>query len=238
MRTIAIVEDSTDDVEHLKECLQKYGAENGEMFNIFTFKDGVDFLDGYKSIYDLVFMDIDLPMMNGMRTSEKLRSLDAEVVLIFTTNLAQFAIKGYDVNAVDFIVKPYSYEVFRHKLSRALKTLREKAEERLFLKVDGGIRVLRRNDILYVEIIGHNLYYHTESDVISCRGSLAKVMQQPFFKEGFAQCNKCYLVNLSLIEKIEGYNVYIGKDVVRISRPKKVIFMQELARYYADKGKQ
>lgn len=233
VRNIAIVEDSENDIEYLRGSIDKYTQESGEQFNIFVFKDGAAFLDGYKPVYDLVFMDIEMPVMDGMRAAQKLRGVDSSVSLIFITNLAQFAIKGYEVNAVDFIVKPYAYDVFRHKFERALTKIERKNEERLYLKTESGVCILYRKDVMYVEVIGHYLYYHTALGVICCRGSLKYIMDMPFFKVGFAQCNKCYLANLALIKKIDGYNVYIGEEVLKISRPKKVKFMQELASFYA-----
>ena len=109
MLRIAIVEDDEKYADLLQEYLKKYGEERSEEFCCVMHKNAVVFLNNYKANYDIVFMDIDLPHMNGMTASQKLREVDKQVVLVFVTNLAQMAIKGYEVNAYDFIVKPVSY---------------------------------------------------------------------------------------------------------------------------------
>lgn len=236
MRNIAIIEDREGDFNVLSDCIKQYEVQTHEKFSVFHFKDGEDFLDGYKPIYDLVFMDIELPMMSGMTAAVKLRALDPVVQIVFVTNLAQYAIKGYEVDAVDFIVKPYSYEVFARKFARALKRAPLGGNDRFFVKTENGVRLLMRSEILYVDVIGHYIYYHTLSDVIRCRGSLLNLIEQPFFQIGFAYCNKCYLVNLGQVRKVEGFDLYVGDEILKISRPKKNKFMAELSAFYANGG--
>ena len=122
MLRCAIVEDSPRELEHLKECLARYSAERDIPLETTAFGDAASFLEHYRADYDIVFMDIELPGINGMEAAHRLREIDQQVILIFVTNMAQFAVKGYEVDALDYIIKPAQYgplsiEVQGHKLT-------------------------------------------------------------------------------------------------------------------------
>ena len=88
MFNIAIVEDDSAAMALMESSLLKYGKENNVQFNIFKFGGTISFLTNYHGNYDVVFMDIELPDLNGMAAAKKLREIDKNVVLIFVTNLA------------------------------------------------------------------------------------------------------------------------------------------------------
>ena len=236
LKNIVIVEDCKEDAVTLTGFIERYAKESGEKFNITVFCDGLDFLDNYKPVYNIVFMDIEMPMMDGMKAAHRLRELDWRVQLVFVTNLAQFAIKGYEVNAADYIVKPYDYAVFENKFRRVLARVPAPQDDFIALRTDGGILVLHPEELLYVEVSGHYLYYHTTRDTYRLRGSLQQVAEQEFFAGRFSMCNKCYLVNLAMVRKVEDMELYIGDEVLKISRPRRAKFMQELTNYYAGGG--
>ncbi len=118
---IAIVEDTDADAENLESCINRYMKENNLCCTVKRFKDGMDFLDKYSSIYDLIFMDVDMPYKNGINVSAKLREIDEAVTLVFVTRLKQYAIDGYSVDASDFLLKPIVYDVFAFHFKRVLK---------------------------------------------------------------------------------------------------------------------
>ena len=91
---IAIVEDDPDHAGLLVDYVKKYERETGGVCNTRVFGNAIDFLSGYTAAYDVVFMDIEMPMMNGMTAAKKLRELDGEVCLIFITAMSRYALKG------------------------------------------------------------------------------------------------------------------------------------------------
>ena len=109
MYRIAIVEDEKEFREQLQEYLKRYGVENNIVFQIDVFEDGSDILEHYQKNYDMVLLDIEMPKVNGMDAAERIREMDEEVVLMFITNMAQYAIRGYSVGALDFVMKPITY---------------------------------------------------------------------------------------------------------------------------------
>lgn len=229
----AIVEDNSVDAGKLKGFLERFAEENGEDFAITVFKDAADFLDGYRQIYDMVFMDIELPGLDGMAAAHKLRAVDGEITLIFVTNMARFAVKGYEVDAADYLVKPVHYGEFELKLKRIIRRHKEADESILVMRQSGYLRLLLR-EIRYIEVQGHTLIFHTENGVENSSGSLLKT-EEKLAGKGFLRCNKCYLVNQRHIVAVEGYTLKMtGGEEVQISRPRKKAFMSELAEAMGD----
>ena len=128
---VAIVEDEQIHQDTLKNYLQRYESENGVSFHIDVFANPILLLENYKPVYDLIFMDIQMPDINGMDTARRLRAMDQNVLLIFVTSLAQYAIEGYEVAAVDYILKPVQYFSFAMRLTRAIWRINAEAGEAL-----------------------------------------------------------------------------------------------------------
>ena len=131
---IAIVEDCDEDAAVLTEHIQRYSNESGCRFEINRIVTALDFVSDYRPIYDLIFFDIIMPGMNGMEAAKRIRKIDRSVVLAFVTNMAQYAVEGYEVEASAFILKPTSYEAFREKIIKLVK-LSEKAHKKAPLLV-------------------------------------------------------------------------------------------------------
>lgn len=228
MYKFAIVEDNQDAADKLSGFLERYAQENGEVFELKVFHDALDFLDGYRMVYDIVFMDIELPGIDGMEAAHRMRRLDEKVVLVFVTNMASYAVKGYEVNAADYLVKPVHYGDFELKLKRILNSYHEASEAILVVRQSGYMRLLLRK-IRYIEVQGHRLLYHTEEGVVDGGGTLLET-EEKLKDRGFLRCNKCYLVNQRHIMGINGYTLVLtGGEELQISRPRKKAFMSELA---------
>ena len=162
MLRISIVEDDEQTAKTIGRFIQKYFAQSGTEVKVEHFADAVRFLDHYDGVTDVVFMDIELPGMNGMEAVKRLRERDAEVAVIFVTNLAQYAVSGYEVNAFDFIVKPVSYGSFAMKLRRLCQYLATKRKCEICVSTRHGKILLKASEIKYVEIMRHVVTYHAE----------------------------------------------------------------------------
>ena len=120
MYQIAVVEDSSQESTSLISLLVKYEKENNLNFKIDLFQNGFLFLDEFEPNYDLIFMDIAMPGINGIDVSKKIREADEQVPLVFVTSLTQYALQGYKVGAIDYLVKPVTYDHLKITLSRVL----------------------------------------------------------------------------------------------------------------------
>ena len=235
MLRVAIVEDNDRDAEYLLSHLKRYGRENEVEIESKRFSNGILFLEQYQGQYDLIFMDIDMPAINGINVAKMLRERDNHVLLIFVMALARFAVNGYEVDAFDFIVKPLQYNFFSSKMSRAMKKLDSEQRVKLLIKSSEKTVSVFSDEIIFVDIFKHVLNFHTERGTISTRGTMKDVMES--LNDGcFAMCNKSCVVNLKYVQMIDGDEaVLTNSERLQISRPRKTEFMQQIADYYGNK---
>ena len=149
MLRIATVEDDANDLEALRTHLSRYEKENGLKFQVTEFRDGEDIVTDYSADYDLILMDIEMAFLNGMKAAEKIRELDKDVIIIFITNMPQYAIQGYKVNALDYMLKPISYFSFSESMGRALH--RVNVQEKEFITI--ALKAAKRNWILHRSVM-------------------------------------------------------------------------------------
>lgn len=230
MLSIAIVEDEEAARNALEACIKKYGEERGEEFSVVHFETASALLRNYTSSYDIVFMDIILPGLNGIAASKKLRELDKDVTLIFVTNMVNFAVRGYEVGALDFIVKPVVYDSFLMKMDRAIAVVRGRSGPKVTIHVDGMIKIVSASDICYIEVMRNSIIYHTQEGAYKVRGSM-KETESMLPSDVFVRCNVCYLVNLRYVREVSGDKVTVGRDVLHISRAKRKHFLEALTDY-------
>ncbi len=230
MLRLAIVEDTKEDSDKLLSFIERYSESNNLVLETKCFKNPVLLVDDYSSRFDVIFLDIKMPMMNGMDAAKIIREKDKNVIIIFITSLAQYAVEGYQVDALDFIVKPIEYNEFSLKFNRALLRVHQEKKRSISVNIGNNVVRLDIDSILYVESRNHKAIFHTETDQYSVRETLTTA-EQLLFDSSFSRCNNCYLVNLKYVLRIEGNECVLPKERLLISRPKKKAFQDSFVRY-------
>ena len=233
MIRIAIVEDEEAYAAQLREYLARYEAESGEELELTRFTDGDELLEGYKAQFDIILMDVQMTYVDGMTAAEEIRKTDPEVVIIFITNMAQHAIRGYAVDALDYVLKPVSYFAFTQRLERAIARMKKRARRYVTVAVKGGAQKLDVSRVYYVESQGHSLVFHTEAGLTNSTGTMKEV-QEKLEPHGFFRCNKGYLVNLEHVDSIQEGCVLVKGEALLISRGRKNEFLEALAGYVGE----
>lgn len=235
--SVAIIEDSKEDLANCLSLLDRYSKEKNVTFDIQTFENGDAFLMRFKSQYDFIILDINLSAMNGIDVARNVREKDEEVIIMFATNLAKYATRGYEVDAIDFVLKPLTYASFYLRLEKVMKKLTKKNDYFLVVPCDGGFNKININDVLYVEVIAHDIIFHlVNNDSITTSGTLKKYEEQ-LKKYWFIRCNSCYLVNAHKIKRVEKLEIQLVNDeTIAISHPKKKSFMESFRKYVLSEG--
>ena len=230
---IGILEDERDVAENIKQYIAKYFEKRGggESLELHSYADAYELLENYRADFDVLFMDIQLNMMTGMEAAECMRRQDSRGLMVCVTNLAQYAVEGYQVNAFDFILKPVDYNGFAMKLDRIARELEHRSDDVFVnLKTKDGYVRLNVARIAYVEVRAHDLIYHADGETVAVRGTLKNAASE---LEGryFSLCNSCYLVNLTCVKRANKTVVLKTGEELPISQGKRKQFLSELAKY-------
>lgn len=235
MIRIALVEDEAEVRAQLQGYVQRHTRQYGTEFAVTEFADGMELLDDYRPVYDILFLDVEMKHLDGMETARRVRELDKDVIIVFITNMAQYAIGGYAVGALDYVLKPVPYFAFSQQLLKAVSRLEKRAKRYLTVPVEGGLRRLDTASIYYLESEGHRVHFYTDEGDFSAPGAL-KTFEEKLADCPFARCNSGYLVNLAQVRELRQSTVQVGPCELQVSRPKRKAFLAALTDYIGGEG--
>lgn len=233
MIKIAVVEDDKKYRGQLVEFLDRFSKEKEYAIEITEFTDGDEIIEKYSAKYDIILMDIQMEFMDGIKAAQHIRKLDTQVVIIFITSTAQFAIKGYEVDALDYVLKPISYFQFSQRLNRAIDRMKKREDQYIAINIKGETKKCRISDIYYLESQGHTIIFHTRDGELTTYGTM-KNMEDDLSRYHFFRGNKGYLINLEHVEGIKDGCAVVADEMLVISRAKKNAFMAALSNYWGE----
>ena len=126
MYNIAICDDEQDFADEMKQYIQRYQEESGEEIRVMVFRNGLELIENYDPSTDLIFLDIQMDQMDGLETAKRIREKDEEAGIIFLTSLKQYALEGYQYQAVNYLIKPMKYIRLKTELDRWIEKCRKK----------------------------------------------------------------------------------------------------------------
>lgn len=227
---IAVIDDDAQDRAQILTCIEQYFSETGKSYEATVFEDAASFLSDYRYEFDFVILDIDMPGISGINAAKSLREKDPNVTLMFVTNMPQYAIEAYSVEAMDYVLKPVSYPDFKLKMQKAERYIARSADAPLILQTKEGTVQRMVSEIHYVESYKHYLHYHTASEAFRVRGKLSEAEERlrPYH---FARSGESYLVNLAHLKSIEGTDIIVGAERLPVSRRFRSEFLSAFTRY-------
>ena len=228
---IAVVDDSKEDAGRIVGYLKQFEKENNLIFQIKVFHASIDFLEEYRGNYDVIFLDIEMPGSDGLEVAREIRSKDQSVGIIFITSLAQYAIEGYAVHAIDFMVKPVGYCNFSMKLEKAFRFIETHREQDILINNKDGIFRLQVSDILYIEKERDYLLFHMIQECFRTRGSMRDIKEK-MNNLSFSECTSGCLVHLHYVKRIGKDSVVLtsGQELP-LSRRQKKEFTQDYIQF-------
>ncbi len=212
---IAICDDEERYRIELKTILNKL-LINADL-NIDTFDDGNILADAFAaSPYDLVFLDIEMPALDGITLAKKIRARSENVFIVFLTSHIEYALEGYEVNALRYLTKPVDIE----KLKEVIRYVQEKqgSSRQIIIKEDGEEILIDINDVIYMESMNQNVRIVTAKGEHVIRYNIGDFEEQ-LKNDGFFRIHRGYLISLSKVKKLSGNDVILdGGETLPVSR--------------------
>ena len=222
-------------VVDLKEFLYRYATETGKEFCFFSYHDGSELLANYQPDFDLIFMDIKMEKLNGLKTAEEIRKIDGPVGIFFLTSLSQYVWKGYEYGAVNYLLKPIKYGRLKMELDRFFQRYQGREEPYIsFANDTGKYKVLYKN-LRYAETDKRNVLLHFEEQEQVIYKNMKEVASLLESQRQFARCHASFVVNLAYVKSVENLEAVLTTgERVPISQPKRKEFMAKLADFWGD----
>ncbi len=228
---VAVVDDEKEYSENIKECILKYCREHNEQVNIEEFSDGIDIVSDYTADYDVIFLDVAMKHMDGLKTAELIRKMDKHVSLFFVTGCAQYAINGYEVEASGYFLKPLDYELFERGFGKCIERIKSSHGNFLTLSTDNGMDRVAVNQIVYIESQNHVMHINTLEKTYNVYETL-RDLESKLPSSRFTRCNNCYLVNLTYVTGVHGNFVCVPGAELKISRSRRKSFLREVSEFF------
>lgn len=234
MLHIAICDDEKEFAAHLKELIRRYAEETGEEIKVTLFYDGMELTERYDPTIDLIFLDIQMKLLDGLHTAERIRQMDERVGIIFLTTLIQYGLEGYKYQAANYIIKPLKYVRLKAELGQWIKKRRKEDTPSIVVSNDTGKYKIFLNSLRFVETFNRNLLLHTEQENIICYKSM-KELEGILKGQGFFRCHSSYIVNLYYVKGVKKLEIeLITGEKIPVSQPKRKEFMEQLAGYWGE----
>ncbi len=230
MINICIVEDEIEQAKLLEDYIARFAAKSGADISVDYLPDGIDLVDDYQSQYDIILLDIQMKHLDGMAAAEKIRAIDSDVIIIFITSTVQYAVQGYAVDALGYVLKPVPYAAFAQLLEKAISRVKAR-QTHVYIKVTASDRQLRLDcsTISYIESSRNNVILHCSDKDYVTAGPLKKY-EEMLSSQGFSKCHNAYIVNLSFVQAVQKEEVLLTTGFsLPISRARKKDFMAALA---------
>ena len=237
---IAICDDEAYYRSQIQKLLEQYGKERDFVFQIDEYSSGKELLEKAKKMeesYQIIFMDVDMPDMQGTDVAKALRERKNNVVFCFVTAYEQYAYAAFEVDALDYIIKPIDYDKIKRFMDKALewqefqRERQEAAKKYLILPPKQENRQVEQKDILYIEKRRNKCVVTTETDEFICYDTLQNIYTQ-LNENIFVYTHQGYIVNFYRIKEIQGNVAFLGNGKeIPVSRRHK----EELKRRFDEK---
>ena len=217
---IAICDDEKLQLELLKKYCTIWLSNNGIQAKITTYSSSEAFLFEYEDCkkFDILLLDIQMKELNGIDLAKKLREIGDNVSIIFITGVKDYVFEGYNVQAIDYILKPVDEKKFEVALNRAYKNT-QKIDPFIVVQIDNELIKLKEKDIQYIESIRHNTFFYTTNGTYQVKKGISAV-ENELTEKFFYKCHRSYIINILHIDSISKNDVKINNTIIPIARGK------------------
>lgn len=218
-----------DDEPLVLNLLENYVAKTPSLVLCGAYSNAINALEGLKTEpVDLIFLDIQMPDLSGM---EMAKIISPETRIVFTTAFEQYAVDGYKVNALDYLLKPVSYPEFLQTVEKAAKwfSRREARQDSIFVKSDYRLVQIKFSDILYIEGLRDYLKIHLAHETSPVLTLMSmKSMEAGLPSDKFIRVHKSFIINKTWIEAVDRGRIVIGKTSIPVGDNYKANFQKSI----------
>ncbi|MGN0267571.1 MAG: LytR/AlgR family response regulator transcription factor [Lachnospiraceae bacterium] len=219
MLKIAICDDRKEDRERMHSYVQQYCKKRLKPVEIQVFEHPDDLICTCEKFRPHIYiLDIVMPMVNGIQAARELRWNQPEAQILFVTSEESFALESFDVNPVNYLVKPVKKEKLFDTLDLAVKRIRLDEEKIVTIKIKGGYRMVCLDDVMYMDYRNHVVSYHLLSgETISTstlRIGFAEYLNSSHSKSDFVQCHESIAVNIRFIDKLTKTDITVRNQEI------------------------
>lgn len=230
---VSICDDEDLFLDKISQDLKRIAQDLELNISMALYQSGKEFLEGYidNPDVDIVFMDILLGNENGYKIASKIRESNQKVKIIFLTSITKYAIKGYEIGATRYLVKPVSFELLKSVFLKTIEEIRISNAEYIIEKNDDGIYKIFLSDIVYIETYGRNTIIHTKEKSIISYKTIKKHLSS--LNSKFMRCHAGIIVNLEYVVELRrnSLGMQYGQEVP-MSKSRKNEIKEALMKYF------
>lgn len=219
MINIAVCDDEKSQLEYLSDIIKKWYDTMNKPCVLSLFESAEEFWFEYgKNRFDIAVLDIQMSGQNGMELAKELRKQNDKISIIFVTGISDFIGEGYNVYAINYLLKPIDENRLFEALSAASERSNTSDNKKIVLEIDGETIAIYEDEIEYLEAFSHSTSVYTKSGALEVQSGINAVMAK-FSADKFVKCHRSYGINLKCVKLIKKYEVLLDSDkTVPISR--------------------
>jgi len=209
---IAICEDNMNDQQLLKGAIKDWANARNVIVETSCYHDAEAFIAAQPNIaFDLIFLDIEMGKMKGIELAEWIRQTDQSVLIVFLTSYSQYAVAGYEVNALHYLIKPLSQTKLIPVLDKANLFWRDSKKNTLLVSNKLGQHEILLGNIFYFALNSHTAIIHTDTEIFEFRKTLEEI--EELLPAHFIRCYRSIIINLLKVQSMRKDGVILSNSV-------------------------
>lgn len=218
----------------LASFVARYRSETGMEIQLLSYSTGEKLLKNYLLDIDLIFLEIPLRKVSGLKIAEHIKQYDKQVRIVFLTTVLSYVLEAYDVGASNYLLKPLSYEKFCKELNRVLEQKLNKEGCHFLEQNKQGLYKIYFHDVRYIETSGKSTLIHTQNNDIPSYRQM-KQFEQLFVDTPLIRCHAGYIVNLRYFQKLEDSTLILTDGThIPVSRNRRALVLSQIQHFYGD----
>lgn len=237
---IAICDDDILYMNKIKEMIEQWAKDSNENISIYLFNHGDALINSYqKSNIEVIFLDIMMPLLNGMETAHEIRKNDQVVKIVFLTSSPEFALESYDVKASGYLIKPTSYQRLCSLLNDCKLAIHHEPKF-IIVRTDVGFQKIYYHQIECIEAQNKKVFFYlSNGNYIEVIDTFIHCSKELLLNDGFYKCHRSYLIYMSAVDHFNSVEIETkSHKKIPIARSYAKSFKEAYFEYMFKKGNQ